>query len=401
MGEMLSPWVKLRSASSHPFIYQRMIEQADPQARPGDLVFVYDRGGQRFGTALFNPHSQIALRMLAAGEQPVDEPFWRQRLAQAVALRRSLQLDGATDAWRLVHGEGDGLSGLIIERYADCLVFELFSLGMFERREMVAALLSEILGPPTALDRPQRVAERWRVLFRADAHVQGIERFHLPPPRDDAPRQLVIREHGLRYRVDVASGHKTGFFCDQRENRRRFARLCGGGDVLDAFCYSGGFGLSAKLAGAARHVTSVDLDESALALAWENANLNQARIEHVHSDVFVYLRQMIANERRYDAVVLDPPKFATSRDELELALRKYNDLNALGVQVVRPGGWLLTCSCSGLVSSEAFVDVVRRAGRRANRTLQMVDLTGAGPDHPVLLDCPESAYLKALWLRVW
>ncbi|HMQ16600.1 MAG TPA: class I SAM-dependent methyltransferase, partial [Phycisphaerae bacterium] len=223
----------------------------------------------------------------------------------------------------------------------------------------------------------------------------------LPPPRDDAPQRLVVREHGVRYRVDAAGGQKTGFFCDQRENRRRFAELCADADVLDAFCYSGGFGLCARVLGRARSVTSVDLDEDALALAIENANLNQQRIQHVHADVFGYLRQMIANGRQFDAVVLDPPKLALRREDVEPALRKYGDLNALGVQVVRPGGWLLTCSCSGLVSPTSFVETVHRAARRAGRTLQMIGLTGAGPDHPVLLDCPESAYLKAIWLRVW
>ncbi|MBW7904331.1 MAG: class I SAM-dependent rRNA methyltransferase [Phycisphaerae bacterium] len=401
VDRLVAPWVRLRSATSHPFVYQRMIAEVDPSAAAGDVVNVYDKAGRHFGSALYNGRSQIALRMLAAGDVSIDDAFWRGRLEQAVALRRRLRLDDVTDAYRLLHAEGDGLSGVIVERYADCLVFELFSIGMFLRRAMLAEMLCERLGPPAALDRPRAASPHWRVVFRADQRIQALEGFDLPPPRDDAPQRLVVREHGVRYRVDAAGGQKTGFFCDQRENRRRFAELCADGDVLDAFCYGGGFGLCAKRLGRARSVTSVDLDEDALALAVENANLNQARIQHVHADVFGYLRQMIANRRQFDAVVLDPPKLVTRREELEPGLRKYGDLNALGVQVVRPGGWLLTCSCSGLVSPTSFVETVHRAARRAGRTLQMIGLTGAGPDHPVLLDCPESAYLKAVWLRVW
>ncbi|MFO0839134.1 MAG: class I SAM-dependent rRNA methyltransferase [Phycisphaerae bacterium] len=406
---MQSPWIQLRSASRHPFIYQRMLADADERARPGDAVAVYDKSGSFFGRGLYNPRSQIALRMLTYADEPIDESFWRARIADAVALRSSLRLPEVTDAYRLVHAEGDGLSGLVAERYADCIVLELFSLGVHQRGAMLARLLAEALGPPAAQDRPNRASPRWRIALRADEEVERREGFRLAPEdlraaalhTDDAPPQSVtIREHGVRYRVDVQTGHKTGFFCDQRDNRRRFAALCRDAQVLDLCCYSGGFGLCAKLLGAARDVTSVDLDEAAIAMARENANLNQARVEYVHADVFVYLRQMIANGRQFDVVVLDPPKLAYSREGLDEALAKYYDMNVLAASVVRPGGVMLTCSCSGLVSRDAFVDAVHRAARRAGRRLQLFAFTGAAPDHPVMLDCPESAYLKAMWLRV-
>jgi len=420
----VSPWVALRSASRHPFIYKRMIARADEAARPGDMVNVYDKSGKFFGRGLYNPRSQIALRMLAHGDVPIDDAFWRQAIERAVALRRTLRLDDVTDAYRLIHAEGDGLSGLIVERYADCLVFEFFSLGMFQRREMLAAMLTDSLGAAASLDRPGRAGPTWRVAFRADRQIEQLEGFstideeRLPASRPEhsdshdgptasssgpgsrAPGHIVIREHGIRYRVDVAAGHKTGFFCDQRDNRRRFAALCGDAAVLDLCCYTGGFGLCARLLGGARSVTSVDLDEAALAVARENVNLNNTRIDLVHSDVFIYLRQMIANGRRFDAVVLDPPKLALTRDDIHDAVRRYHDLNSLAMQVVRPGGILLTCSCSGLVSREVFLDGVQRAGHSARRTLQLFDQTGAAPDHPIMLNCPESAYLKALWFRV-
>lgn len=397
-----SPWVQLRSAMLHPFVYRKMVRAADPAARPGDVVNLYDKNGQFFGRGLYNPRSQIVVRVLTHDDVPVNDAFWRSRLEQAVALRRQLKLDDVTDAYRLVHAEGDGLSGLIAERYADCLVFELFSLGMFQRCDELSRVLADLLGPPSRLDRPDQASPTWRTFVRADPRIERLEGFQVPagPTPAETSARTTIREHGIRFRVDVKAGHKTGFFCDQRENRRRLAQLCGGATVLDLFCYTGGFSLCAMKLGGARAATGVDLDEAAVAVARENANLNQVRVDFVYADAFTYLRQTIANGRPFDVVVLDPPKLATYREEYDEALRKYFDMNHLAVQVVRPGGLLLTCSCSGLVSLTAFTETVHRAAQRATRTLQLFDQTGAGPDHPVRLDCPESAYLKALWFRV-
>lgn len=448
----VSPWVQLRSGSMNPLIFKRMVRTADPAARSGDVVQVYDKSGAFFGRAIYHADSQIALRMLTFRDEPVDAGFWRQRLASAVELRRRLRLDDVTDAYRLVHAEGDGLSGLVIERLADCLVFEVFSKGMFQRAHELAAILASELGPPAALDRPGRASDRWRVLVRADRRIQRIEGFQIAstgprraepsargrgedddaagglaffagdgpagasgpgaqhsteaaaagaaPGPDVVPESLTIREHGVRYRVDIARGHKTGFFCDQRDNRLRLATLCRDASVLDVCCYTGGFALAARKLGGAKDVTAVDLDEAAIAMARDNANLNQVRVDFVHADAFAFLRQMIANGRQFDTVVLDPPKFAPSRDDVDEALGKYYDLNTLGAQLVRPGGVLLTCSCSGLVSRGMFHETVHRALRRVGRPAQMFDYTGAGPDHPVMSNCPESEYLKALWLRI-
>lgn len=396
----LSPWVQTRSFSASPLIYQRMLAQSDSAARPGNVVYVYDRSGAFCGQALFNPRSQVALRMLTTTETPIDSSFWRGRLERAVELRRQLRLTEVTDAYRLVHAEGDELSGLIIDRFADCLVFELFSLGMFERAAQLAGELAGVLGPPSTLDRPQKTAEAWRVVIRADNRIQQIEGFHCPPSPQDAPRNVVIREHGVRYRVDLTGGHKTGFFCDQRDNRRKLASFCQDASVLDVCCYSGGFALNAKLLGGAREVTALDLDEAALAVAKDNANLNQARIDFVHADAFIFMRQMLTNGRKFDVIVLDPPKFARSREEYDEAIAKYYDLNVLGAQLVRPGGLLLTCSCSGLVSRDAFTDTIFRAVRRTGRAAQVIDFSGAGGDHPIAMNCLETAYLKAAWLRL-
>ncbi len=395
-----SPWVQLRSTTSHPFVYRRMVGAIDPAARPGDVVNIYDKSGSLFGRGLFNPRSEIAVRVLSYGDTPIDDAFWRGALGQAVALRQRLRLDDICDAYRLVHAEGDGLSGLIVERYADSLVVEVFSLGIFNRVGQITDLLREILPPPSSLDRPDSAAGVWQVVVRADERVQSREGFGIVPAAGKDVRSVVVREHGVRYRVNMTSGHKTGFFCDQRDNRLRLARLCHEADVLDCCCYTGGFGLCAAVIGGARSVTCVDLDEDAIALARENANLNQKRVNLVHADVFPYLRQMAVNQRSFDTVVLDPPKLARTRDEYDDALSKYHDLNVLGMRVVRPGGILLTCSCSGLVSPTAFMETVQRAARRVGRMVQIIDQSGAAPDHPVRPNCPESAYLKAIWLRV-
>lgn len=383
------PWARLRSASAHPFIFRRMLLGAAPEARPGDVVAVYDKADRFFGHAFYHDRSQIALRMLSYDPAPVDEAFFRERLAQAVAWRsRLLREDENTDVYRLVHSEGDQLSGLIAERYGEAVAIEVFSLGVFVRIELIKRLLGELTGLS-------------RFVVRADERVEQIEGFRVAPALSTAGVESVtVREHGLRFRVDLQAGHKTGFFADQRDNRQRLARWCRGAELLDVCCYTGGFGIHAAAMGEAAGVTGVDLDEKAIELARKNANLNQLRIQHVHADAFAYLRQMQTNGRTYDVVVLDPPKFIPSRDEFHEGARKYVDLNTLGMSVLRPGGLLLTCSCSGSVSRDDFIGMLKAAAGRLRRPLQIVDISGAAPDHPVMANCPESAYLKAVWARV-
>ena len=424
------PWVRLRSAAASPFIYRRMIESVDPAARAGDVGAVYDRHGQFFGHGFYHDRSQIGLRMLSYEQPAIDDAFFAGRIAQALTWRRQMfGLDdpsekppergtvpisreygphaefeescttgemrngdspraSQTDAYRLIHAEGDNLSGLIAERYADWIAIEVFSLGIFKRLDLIKRLLADQTGIR-------------QFVVRADENIEQIEGFHVPPQMSDpAPKTITVLEHGVRFRIDLRAGHKTGFFCDQRENRKRLASLCRGLDVLDGCCYTGGFGIYAKMIGQAESVTAVDLDEDAIELANTNAKLNQARITFAHSDVFGYLRQMQTNGRLFDVVVLDPPKFVPTRDDYREGSQKYMDLNALGMSVLKPGGLLLTCSCSGLVSRDDFLGMVRSAAARMRRPLQVVDVTGAGPDHPVMAHCPESAYLKALWLRV-
>ena len=388
-GGRQRPWVELRSAGTQTFIFERMINKASPDAQPGDCVTVYDRRGELFGYALFNPRSRITLRMLQFGGPELEPDFWRHAIERAVALRtETLRLPDRTDAYRLVHAEGDGLSGLIVDRYADVLSVEVFSIGIWHRIEELLPLLHAAAGTT-------------HHIVQVDEKVQQLEGFYTDGLRSpDLPRSVNITESGVRFRVEFELGHKTGFFCDQRENRRQLAECARDADVLDLCCYTGGFGLHAAVSGKARSVTCVDLDEKAIALAKKNANLNQVRIDTAQSDAFGYMRQMQANQRTYDVVVLDPPKLIFGRRDEGEGEFKYKDLNRLAAGLVRPGGLLLTCSCSGALDRGPFVELVLGAVRHAGRDCQVLSIGGAAADHPISPRCPESAYLKAVWLRV-
>jgi 23S rRNA (cytosine1962-C5)-methyltransferase len=388
----LRPWAQLKYFTFQPAIFPRLLGQVSPDARPGDLVNVYDKNGNLAGGGIFNPRAKIPLRVVTHAAEPVGESYFEAAIRRAVELRRGLfKLDETTDAYRLINSDGDGLSGLTIDRYADTLLCEVYSLGIAQRLPKWLPLLHELAGTKFA-----------RVQVDHDlGSLEGIKPSTFNETNAAAPRTVKIREHGVRYEVDFAEGHKTGFFCDQRENRRAIARFTREARVLDLCCYTGGFSLNAKLGGAA-DVTSVDLDEAAIAQAKRNANLNQARLKFVHADAFAYARQMQTNGETWDVVILDPPKFIFTRDEHGNweGRQKYEDLNLLAISLVRPGGIFVTCSCSGLLSLEDFEAHVIKAAHRQNRRLQIFDRTGAGPDHPVYSNCLESRYLKLLWCRV-
>ena len=388
-GEL--PTVAVRAAGNHPFIFRKMVIGPLGAARPtdGDLVRVVDREHLPLGFGLWNERSQISIRLLSVGIDHPGQAFWEARLARAVALRRdALGLDAVTNAYRVVHAEGDGLSGLVVDRFDDVLSAEVFSLGMYQRIGPILEAAGALLGT-----KHFRVHVDERIALAEDFSGRPVATPKLPP-------RVTIEEHGVRFRVHFESGHKTGFFCDQRDNRLALARFCPGRTMLDLCCYTGGFGLYALVKGQAREVTCVDLDEKAIALARENANANQVRPGFVHADAFGYMRQMGQNGRTFGVVVLDPPKLIPSRLEIAPGKRKYFDLNVLAMGLVEPGGLLLTCSCSGLLSAEEFVILLRAAARKAGRSAQVLAVTGAAPDHPVALDALEGAYLKAVWLRM-
>jgi 23S rRNA (cytosine1962-C5)-methyltransferase len=396
------PKVTLRSVRRHPLLFRKLIGSVDDAARPGDVVAVHTPQGDLFGYGLYNPRAEMTVRMLTFGDVIPDISFWRGRLEQAVSLRRDLlRLDESSDACRVIHAEADGLSGLVVDRYGEVLSAEVFSLAMFQRSEGLLAELSAILGTR-------------HTLVQIAPQTHGQEGFLAEPIRSaDLPPDVVVTESDVKFRVRFEGGHKTGFFCDQRENRHRLASFCRGRSVLDLCCYTGGFAISAARKGEPREVTGVDLDEQAIALARENARLNQVRPTFVHADVFGYMRDMLQNGRQYDVVILDPPKLIRNRGEIEEGTRKHLDLNRLALQLVAPGGLLLTCTCSGLLPEEEFLSLIHNAARQsvgkgqggdpsrpAGRTLQILAKTGAAADHPVAPDCPETEYLKAVWVRV-
>lgn len=378
-----------RRNSRHPWIYRKMCRPAD--VPPGSLVEVVDREGSFVGRGIYNRKSQIAIRLLTEDPaRPLDGRFFEAALDEAVRHRREvLGLDRVTNAYRVVHSEGDGLSGLVADRLGRFVVVELFSAGWFRMLGWLLPALSRRLDGAT-------------VLVRADAIVERREGFHV---RDFIAERLgdddliaAVEEGGIRYRVDLRHGHKTGFFCDQREHRIRVRGLAKGARVLDAFSYTGGFALNAALGGAAS-VTAVELDERALSIAGENARLNGLAVELVHADVFHFLREAAAAGRRFDLVVLDPPKFAAGRAEVGAALRRYRDLSRLGCSVLEDGARIIACSCSGAVSEARFRSAVLQGARGTGVRLELEEAGGAGPDHPLRPEFPEGRYLEVLTLR--
>lgn len=387
MNEPL-PVVRLKNAwrSSHPWVFQRLVDKPAQRPKPGSLVDVVGVDGAWIGRGFYNGHSRIAVRILETDpEEPVDADWFARKIADAVGLRRDvLRLDEVCDAWRVVHSEGDGLSGLVVDRYGDLLVVEFFSAGMFRYREWIYnALKQQFPGG--------------RFYSFAEEHVQKQESFDFRGT--EAPAPSVISEYGVKFRADPAGAHKTGFFADQRDNRQWLSHQVAGKRVLDLCCNTGGFGVYAKVRGAAE-VVGVDIDEDVLSIAKGNAKLNDVRIRFVQADIFPWLRDAGNAKDLYDVVILDPAKMTRDREQVIPALKKYLDMNKLALGVVKPGGLFATFSCTGLVSEEQFLDMLRRAAFYANRTIQVLKVSGAGADHPFLASVPESRYLKAAFCRV-
>ncbi|MEI7684201.1 MAG: class I SAM-dependent rRNA methyltransferase [Planctomycetota bacterium] len=379
--------LKIERRSNHPWIFQKMVEKPAMRVPPGSVVDIVDRAGQFVGRGFYNGHSRITLRLLTSKpDEQIDAAFIKRRIDQAVMLRReTFQLDLVTDAYRLVHSEGDDLSGLVVDRFGSTIVLEFFSAGMYRLRDAIQeALLAHYPG--------------CSFYWFAEEHVQKQESFDCRAP--EPPPPFTITEHGLRFRVAPGSKHKTGFFVDQRDNRKFFASLCKGKRVLDLCCNTGGFAVYAKAMGEAEEVTGVDLDEEAIALATKNANLNQVRIKFTQADLFAWLRDILPSGQRFDVVMLDPAKQTRDREDIPFALKKYLDMNRLALLSVAPGGLFVTCSCTGLVSEETFLDTVRRAAWQTGRQVQIVHLSGAGTDHPFMSHVSEGRYLKTVWCRV-
>ncbi len=370
----------------HPWIWSSQIRKPAPSLPPGSVVDVVDAEGRFVGRGFWNGHARIALRLLSTDpDEAVDTDFIAARIARAVALRRDmLDLDAASDAWRVINSEGDGLSGLIVDRYADILVVEYFAAGMWRLRDVIEAALETHF--PDA-----------RIHSFAERHVQKQESFDCHAGEPPAPVQ--VHEHGLVFHAAPGSGHKTGFFADQRDNRRDFAQLARGRRVLDLCCNAGGFAVHAMAAGA-REAVGVDADADILAIARANAEANHVAARFESADVFDWLKNARAAGERFDAMVLDPPKLTRNRHDVKRALKKYFAMNRLALDVLEPGGLLLTCSCTGLVGESDFADMLRRVALNADREIQILASRGAGMDHPISARVPEGRYLKAAFCRI-
>jgi 23S rRNA (cytosine1962-C5)-methyltransferase len=385
----LKPRRALPFFSRHPWVFAGAIARTDSDLEPGREVAVVSHEGEFIARGLFNPDSNIRVRLYSwRADTPLDADFWSARIDEAVELRRRL---GYGDC-RLVFSEGDGLSGLTLDRYGEWLLMQITSRALYERRDLLVDLLQTKLSPRGIWLRTEKGIREAEGLAQSDGPVIG------DPPQPP----LFVTEHGVRFGVDVVAGQKTGFYYDQRDNRAAVARYCEGLRVLDLYCYTGGFGVTAAKVGGAAAVLGVDSSAPAVTLANENAALNEVadRVRFQQGDVQQTLQELSGAGERFDVVITDPPKFARHRKGIDQALRAYQKLNAGALSVLAPGGILASCSCSGLVTREQFHAALHQASIEANCSLQILEDRGQAADHPVSIDCPQSAYLKCVICRV-
>ena len=377
----------------HPWVFAGAIEKVEGACEPGQIVRVCGPEGEFIGKGYFNPDSAIAVRMLTWDEATeINADFWRARIAEAIALRReTLQMDSQASAYRLVFSEGDGLPGLIVDKYGDYLVAQFLTRGLAAVRETVLDVLQELCSPVGIYERAEET-------FQEVEGGAGVNE----AARGNAPPDLVeIQEHGLKFFADIQRGQKTGFYLDQRENRLAFSRYVRGGTVLDCFCHTAPFGLYAAVKGKAERVVALDSSERALETARRNAELNNVKcIETIRGDAFQEIRRLREGKQQFDAIVLDPPKFAKSRAGLPGAMKGYKDLNLVAMQIIKKNGILVTCSCSQHVDEDSFVRILNEAAHDARRGLQILEHRTQAPDHPVMASCVETKYLKCLICRV-
>ncbi len=378
----------------HPWIFSGAIAKVKGLPQPGETIDILTSDGIRHGWGAYSPRSQITVRVWSfEPNDDVSPAFFHARLLQAIKSRPPLAARQNTMAYRLVNSESDGLPGLIVDRYAEFLVCQFLSAGAEYWKRTIVAQLEQLV--PNA-----------GIYERSDVEMR--EKEGLPKRRgllsgQEPPELVEIQESPCRFLVDVKRGHKTGFYLDQRDNRACIPEYAGGAEVLNCFAYTGGFGIAALKAGASK-ITNVESSSAALALAKRNVEINgldMARAEHMEADVFAVLRQYRDSRRQFDIVILDPPRFAESRSQLERASRGYKDINLLAFKLLRPSGVLFTFSCSGLMDRDMFQKIVADAALDARRDAQIVRWLSQAPDHPSSLNFPEGNYLKGLVCKVW
>jgi 23S rRNA (cytosine1962-C5)-methyltransferase len=369
-----------RIIKGHPWVFSNEIRETKGEPGVGDIVELIASNGTSLGTGLYNPHSLISFRLLSDKIEEIDKSFFASRIASALSLRERLY--PRATCYRLVHGEGDFLSGLIIDRFNDHFAVQTFAFGMEQRLPAITEVLCDMFSPTS-------------IVARNESSLRLLE--NLPLERtvlygEPGPTEIV--EDGLHYIVDVMEGQKTGFFLDQRESRAGLKRLSKGSRVLDGFCNDGGFALTAARAGA-QSVTGIDISSEAIARARDNARLNSLEdVQFEVGDMFDVLRRLRSEARQFDVLILDPPSFTKTKKHVTMAKKGYRELHCSAFPLIAEGGILLTASCSHHILPDVFLDIVHEAAKGCGRKLQLLDWRGAPADHPVLPAVPETRYLK-------
>jgi len=379
---------KIEQDSGHLWVYAGHIDEVRGDPTAGDVVDITAPNGKFVARGLYNPHSKIRVRLLTFDEKPITEQFWQGKVAQAIRLRQRIVSD--TNAYRLLYGEADQLPGLIVDHYNDVLVMQTLSYGMDRRKALLADLLCQEAGVG-------------RIYLRNDAKSRSLEGLPIEKGflRGGGATRVEVQEGRATFRIDIERGQKTGWFCDQRENRLAAARLAAGAEVLEVFCHTGAFGMHAALGGA-KSVEGLDVSEDALEVAREHATLNKVGDRCIYrvADAFDEMRSLERAGRRYDVVMLDPPAFARSKQAVPRALAGYKDVNLLGMKLTKPEGFMVTSSCSHHISDQDFWIAIRHAARDARRQVRLLEQRGQASDHPVLAAMPETRYLKCFLLQI-
>jgi len=389
--------VKARRArplfARHPWLFVTSIAKVEGKPEPGAEVEVFTHDGQFIARGLFNPKSAIQVRLYRWDGGPLDDEFWTRQLQQAIQLRhQALALEQPGAGYRLVSGEGDGLSGLVVDRYDQWLVVQFSCLGLFQRREHLLKVLNQAIKPQGILARSDATSlEQEGIAAHPDVFLGS---------KPSAPVEIV--ENGLKYWVDPRTGQKTGFYLDQRENRRAVAAYCRGKRVLDLYCYTGSFALNAVRNGGATSVLGFDNSSTAIEVARHHAKLNglDDSVQFAPGEIPDAIEILKIGQERFDVVICDPPRFAKHPRRVEDGLKTYLRLNRAAIDVLEPGGILATCSCSGLVDRALFADILGQVAEHSGRSIQILEQRGQAPDHPVSVSCLESEYLKCFICRV-
>jgi len=384
----LKPGKESRLALGHLWVYAGEIASLDGHVDDGGIVDVRSLRGQWLGRGFINRKSTLTVRLLTTRPEEIGREFFQKRLAEAIAYRK--RIVNGTSAYRVVYGEGDQLPGLIVDRYGDIAVLQTLALGMDIRKHTLVDLINELVHPSAVYERNDPGVRRLEGLASQTGWLSG-----------EAPTEIEVQEGRASFLTDIARGQKTGFFLDQRENRLAIGRLVKEADVFDAFCYTGGFAVHAALGGA-KHVTAVDISEEAIDLATGNAQRNGVadRCTFMVANAFDELRRQVSTGTRYDVVILDPPAFAKTKDSLPRAVAGYKEINLRALKLLRPGGILVSCSCSYHMQEALLIEVVASAASDTHRTVRLMERRGQAQDHPIHPAMPETRYLTCLIAQV-